>query len=329
MATSRVRPNRNTSTLALSGAAAVAVLLPTPSAHAISARYRLQVVRAEGAANCAATATLEREVSQRLGRNPFAEDGERGIEIVMERTETSWRARLYLRIDPSEADAARVLESDAADCAELGKSVALAVSLAIAPELPPLEPKPEPKAQLESPRATAPLPPPATWHGAASLRALWSPHLLPSSSAGAALAVTLRGDLFGASFGGIFYPESRLRRDGAALGFGISAGYASGCLWARTHSPEVWSCLGARVGVLHSVVYSPEPEHPGDRFWGAASTELGLRQALFGRAYVEGGAAAVFPLVRQRFLVDATSSPIYQQGAAVVEAFVGLGVRLD
>jgi hypothetical protein len=152
---------------------------------------------------------------------------------------------------------------------------------------------------------------------------------LPSGSPGAALSVTLRGELFGANFGGIFYPETKLLRDAQKVGFGISAGFLSGCLWARTHDPEVWSCLGAHLGALHAVVYAPEPEHPGDHFWGAASMELGLRQTLVSRLFVEGGAAAIFPLVRDRFLVDANTTPIYEQGPAVFEGFVGLGLRLD
>ncbi len=322
---SRLRPNPNPLRLAC----VLSLALTAPCARASGSKYSLQVVRAEGAASCPSGAVLERDVTQRLGRNPFANDGERGIELVLERSETGWRAKLYLRIDATESDAARVLESDAPDCSDLGKSVALAVALAIAPELPPLEPPPKPEPVICPPPPPPPPPPPATLHGAATLRGLWSPNLLPSSSPGAALSVALRGELLGASFGGIFYPEAKLERDGRKLGFGISAGFLSGCLWARTHDPEMWSCLGARVGALHAVVYTPEPVHPGDRLWSAASMELGLRQTLFGRLFVDAGAAAIFPLVRHRFLVDANSTPIYQQGPAVVEGFVGLGLRLD
>jgi hypothetical protein len=152
---------------------------------------------------------------------------------------------------------------------------------------------------------------------------------LPGTSAGASLAVSVRGSLLGASFGGLFFPENELRASGARLGFGISAGFVSGCLWARTSQPQLWSCLGGRVGVLHSVVYAPEPEHPGDKFWAAATSELGLRQQLFGRTFAEAGVAAIFPLLRHRFQIDAGRAPIYEQGAALAEAFVGLGLRLD
>lgn len=328
MARSRLRPNSNLLTMACTLALALGVSRALASSPKSGSKYRLQVVRAEGAASCPSGAVLEQDVTQRLGRSPFADDGERGIELVFERSETGWRAKLYLRIDATESDAARVLESDAADCSELGKSVALAIALAIAPELPPLEPKPPPE-PVVCPPPPPPPPPPSTLHGAATLRGLWSPNLLPSSSPGAALSVTLRGELFGANFGGVFYPEAKLQRDAQKLGFGITAGFLSGCLWARTHEPEVWSCIGARVGAVHAVVYAPEPVHPGDRFWSAASMELGLRQTLVSRLFVEGGAAAIFPLVRHRFFVDANTAPIYEQGPAVVEGFVGLGLRLD
>jgi hypothetical protein len=302
------------------------------SALADDSRYRLQVVRAEGAGSCPAASAIESDVSQRLGRSPFSETGERGIEVVLTRLETRWQAKLYLRVDPNAGDSARVLESDAETCADLGKSVTLAVALAIAPDLPPL-PKPEPEPEPECPPAPSIVAPPplprASLHGEASLRALVAPHLLPNTSFGTAISVSVRGELFGAAFGGIFYPEGEVESAGARLGFGISAGFASGCLWARVQDPQVWSCIGARVGALHSVVYSPRPAQPGDRFWWAASSELGIRQHLVDRLFVELGAAAVFPLVRHRFVVDSGSTPAYEQGPAMVEGFAGFGLRLD
>jgi hypothetical protein len=311
------------------GGCLLAALCASRSALAAGSSYRLQVVRADGAGSCASASQVERDVSQRLGRNPFSDEGERGIDIVLARTETKWVAKLYLRIDASDADAARVIESDALDCSELGKSVTLAVALAIAPDLPPTpEPRVEPACPPSAPASVAP-PPKPTLHGAAALRLLYSPNLLPTSGVGTSLSVTLRGELVGANFGGIFYPESKLQTEGARLGFGVSTAFASGCLWARTHDPQVWSCIGARVGALHSVVYNPRPEQPGDHFWWAASSELGVRQHLFSRVFLEAGAAAVFPLLRHRFQVDASSSPVYEQGPAVVEGFLGLGLRLD
>jgi len=304
--------------------------MPRP-AHALEtgSSYRLQVVRADGAGSCPSAAQIERDVTQRLGRNPFSVEGERGIDVLLSRTETQWVAKLYLRIDASDSDAARSIVSDAPDCLELGKSVALAVALAIAPELPP-KPEPPPEPVCPPPAPVAPPPPvKPSLHGAASLRLLYSPNLLPTGSLGASLSVTLRGELVGANFGGIFYPESQLRTAEAHLGFGVSAAFASGCLWARVQDPQVWSCIGARVGALHAAVYSPVPERPGDHFWWAASSELGIRQHLLGRAFLELGAAAVFPLLRHRFQVDASSSPVYEQGPAVVEGFVGMGLRLD
>jgi hypothetical protein len=44
---------------------------------------------------------------------------------------------------------------------------------------------------------------------------------------------------------------------------------------------------------------------------------------------LEAGAAAVFPFVRHRFQVDAATTPAYEQGLAVVEGFLGFGLRLD
>jgi hypothetical protein len=325
---SRLTLNRSTF---VGGCLLVALCAPR-SLLAAGASYRLQVVRADGAGSCASASVIERDVSQRLGRNPFSDEGERGIDIVLSRTETKWVAKLYLRVDTSDADAARVIESDALDCSELGKSVTLAVALAIAPDLPPApEPRVDPPCPPPLPPVLPPPPPPSrpTLHGAAALRLLYSPNLLPTSGVGTSLSVTLHGELVGANFGAIFYPERELRTADARLGFGVSAAFASGCLWARTQDPQVWSCIGARVGALHATVYSPRPEQPGDHFWWAASSELGVRQHFFRRLFVEAGALAVFPLLRHRFRVDASSSPVYEQGPAVVEGFLGLGLHLD
>jgi hypothetical protein len=331
-----LRPNR----IAVWSACAVTTCGAPCSAAASGSTYRLQVVRAEGAGSCPSALVIERDVSQRLHRRPFSDASERSIDVVLERGDGKWLAKLYLRVEPSDSDAVRSIESDAADCAELGKAVALAVALAIAPELP-AEPEPQPKPQVACPPArVVPPPPKASLHGAASLRLLFSPNLLPHRSFGSALSVSLHGDLVGANFGGFFYPESELRQAGAHLGFGVSAAFASGCLWARTKEPQVWSCIGARVGALHSVVYAPEPERPGDHVWWAAYSELGLRQQLLGRLFVDVGVAAVFPLLRQRFEVEAsppagaTGTPtvtrlVYEQGPAVVEGFLGLGLHLD
>lgn len=313
-------------------ACAGALVAAAPGARAEAAGYRLELVRAEGTGSCPSASALELDVTQRLGRNPFSASAEHGIEIVLEREGSTWRARLYLRVDDSNEDHARVLESQAPDCSELGKSVALAVALALGLELPPAPPPPPPPEEPACPPPAPPAPPRSSLHGAASLRAVLSPHLLPSATAGASLSVTLRGDLFGIHVGGSFYPQSTLESAGARLGFGLSTASLSGCLWARQQDPQLWSCLGAQLGALHTVVYSPEPSNPGDRLWSAASSELGVRQTLVGRAFVEAGATAIFPFVRHRFAVaspEGTSRVAFEQRGAIVEAFLGFGLRVD
>lgn len=313
---------------------ASALFVASPPAPAQTAAYRLELVRAEGTGSCPTARELERDVAQRLGRDPFSEAAERSIEVVLERDSSKWRARLYLRVDDSNEDAARVIESDASECAGLGKSVALAVALALAPDLPPAPPPAPPPKNVSAPPPPPPAPPArGTWHGAVALRASVSPNLLPRSAVGAALSVTLRGDLLGANAGALFYPERRFETGEGSFGFGLSAGFLSGCLWPREREPQLWSCLGAQVGALHTVVYAPLPATPGDRPWLAASSELGVRQSLFGRLFVEGGAAALFPFVRHRFAVGAEDGGerriAYEQQGVIVEGFVGLGLRLD
>jgi hypothetical protein len=320
---------------------ASALLVAAPTVCAEESGYRLQLVRAEGTGSCPTASALEQDVTQRLGRNPFSATAEHGIEIVLERDASKWRARLYLRIADGQEDSARVLESDAADCSELGRAVTLAVALALAPELPASPPQTSPELPASPPLevASEPIAPPVeppqprSLHGAAALRALGSPNLLPRAAFGAALSVTVRGELIGLHLGAAFYPQQELERDGARLAFGLSSAQLAGCLWARRSDPELWSCIGAQVGALHTVVYSPQPTSPGDRVWAAASSELGLRQGLGERLFVEAGATGIFPFVRNRFAIGGglgdSARVVFEQRGAIVEGFAGLGFRLD
>jgi len=150
-----------------------------------AAPHRLELVRAEGAAVCAPAAAVARDVVARLGRDPFAADGERAFEVVLSRSESTWQAMIYLRVDGAEDDAVRLIESDAPDCEELVKSVALAIALAIAPDAPaprppapPPPPPPPPRVPVAAREAPAPkLPPVTPLHAGFSLRALASPNL--------------------------------------------------------------------------------------------------------------------------------------------------------
>ena len=70
-AASRPRPIRNN----LGYACSLALLLAPSDLLAAKATYRLQLVRAEGAGSCPSAAQIERDVSERLRRDPFRCEG--------------------------------------------------------------------------------------------------------------------------------------------------------------------------------------------------------------------------------------------------------------
>lgn len=120
----------------LSGAAllAAALVLPSPSAAQQVGRFRFAWARDEGAGRCPDGPAIAREVTRRLGRDPFVTDGAPSIEAAVQRRDGRWVARLVVR----DADDARVgvreFISEAADCGPIASAVTLGTLLSIDPE---------------------------------------------------------------------------------------------------------------------------------------------------------------------------------------------------
>ena len=95
---------------------------------------RLIYARGKGAESCRDEESIRKEVSARLGYDPFFVWAERTIVTQTERQERGFRATVQLLDDKGMVRGSRVLKSNASECTELVKSVALAISIGVDPE---------------------------------------------------------------------------------------------------------------------------------------------------------------------------------------------------
>ena len=120
----------------LSWITALAGALAATSARAASpAPARLEWIRGESAESCPSGAWAAAEVRRRLGRDPFSIDGERSIEVTLQRTRGGWKGEVRDRPSSSAAAASRAFTSADPSCAPLAEALALAVTLTLDPEL--------------------------------------------------------------------------------------------------------------------------------------------------------------------------------------------------
>jgi hypothetical protein len=322
-------------------AALPALLLARAAIAAPPPVVRLSLVRAEGADTCADVVALEAAVSDRLGRNPFAADASRDIEVVVSREPRRWTAGVFVREGTGALVGTRRLESNEESCAAILEPTALAIALSIDPEAalrsptavprppaPPLPPAPPP---APSPPPVAPAPSPV--HGAQEAirvtgRFLTAFGLLPSVAPGFALAAEGRlAPRFTLAGAVEVFPETRTA-DGA-FGFGQSDALVAGCaLPVASPHFELALCADARGGVIHAVVYTLEPTTPGDRPWLAVGGSGEVRFCLLSWLFT-ASASALAPLAWYRFRIETRppSEWVFRQGQPSGMASVGFGRR--
>jgi len=118
---------------------------------------RLDYARGQGTTECPEEAELQSIVAARLGYDPFSVDGESTLRVTITRTGRGLRGQIRLE-NPSRGNlGARAIESTGADCTELAKAMALAISIAV-----------EPLRALEAAPSGAHAPTPAPSHADAS-----------------------------------------------------------------------------------------------------------------------------------------------------------------
>lgn len=313
------------------------VLTAPPSALAQeTGRFRFAWARDESAEHCPDGPTIAREVTRRLGRDPFVTDDAPSIEASVRRDGPRWTAHLVVR-DASDASlGVREFTSDAPDCGPIAAAITLGVALSIDPAAalrpppPPTTPPSPPSPPPAPPRVI--LPPETPWSRRAgvSLRALGALGLLPSVSPGVALSA--EGPIVGRlrwSVALLYLPDSGLVTSRGSFAFGLVAAQLGPCLdlW-RPPRASLTGCVGVELGALRSVVLRGDPSTVGERPWVALSAGLRLRARLLGPLAGELGVEAVAPLVRDRFFEGGPArDTAFQQGPLAGVAFAGLGIQ--
>jgi hypothetical protein len=149
------------SNIAFAAAIVFASILEVAAAHADTERTAsLSWVALPGAEACAGAASLAREVEERLHRRALFSASEADVSIegrVEPVPSGGWHAVVELRDRRGVLLGTRTLDGVGTDCAELRKSVALAVALMIDPEAA-LHPAPPAPSEAAAPLATASAP---------------------------------------------------------------------------------------------------------------------------------------------------------------------------
>lgn len=124
---------------------ATCVLLIATSVHAesqLATGVRLSFVRADGAADCVTANDLERELTRRMGRDPFAGAARQWVEGFIERRDEYFEVQLFERDAEGKTLGNRRLRERAKDCHTLDDAIVLSIALIIDPDarLAPVEP---------------------------------------------------------------------------------------------------------------------------------------------------------------------------------------------
>jgi hypothetical protein len=311
-------------------AAVVCLCTGTAEADPPLLTARLVWMRADGADGCPGASALEQAVALRLGRMPFAQDAPRTIEAIVTRDGTGWTARIYVRSSERIASGTRdALRGDT--CTSIFQAVSLAIASILDPDIPSvsdpesdLSTPPNPQGARPCPSAA---PPRLPLLEGFIVRVVGSAGLLPQIAPGVGFATTGRiGRTLRWSAGMTWFPEIAQEPD-RGLSFGWTAGHAAMC---GAVSPGArWTvalCGGGAVGAIHSVVHRLVPVRSGDQPWVGLNASGWIRFRIVSVLHVEVGAEALFPLTRQRFVIESSGELIFQQSPAIGMASFGVGV---
>ncbi len=291
---------------------------------------RLSWVRAEGADACPAVDVVAAQVVQLLGRDPFRARASQEVEVLVERVDDRWRARLYLRAEDHSLTGTREIVDEGSNCEALATAVALAVALGVDPTTRPPPPPAAPPVPV-APRPTRPVRRPAgpSAPGADVALGLYAQlGLVPGSTFGVDLSAGLwsRGS-FQLRVGGFFLPEVRTLRPGGAVAFGATAFSLAGCFdVARGARASFAACATVAAGAAHAVAVDLPAAAPTQRGWigAGASARLGVRVA--GPLFVEARFDAIALPLRVRFDFQDVAEPAFEQSVIALGGFVGLGL---
>ncbi len=295
----------------------------------VPATVRLAWVRGAEADACPDGAWLRDEVTRRLRRDPFDDDGPRSIEAVVDRVGPGWRAVLRVRDREGALLGERTLTREGDRCEPIVEASALAIALAVDPDatIEEMPRAPVPRVPTRRPRrpAAPPRPParPVSFGIQGGVVVGLTPSVAPAAGFGVAVELSplwsLRGhvDLAPA-----------LASDDPRFAFGFTRAAALGCVDpARGDSLRLSLCAGASGAVIHAAARDVFAREAGDRLWLGATAAARIQWNPSPRWYVGLRAEASVAVLRARYQFNPDASEIYAQPLLSGGGGVEVGVR--
>lgn len=310
---------------ALTGASLPAAVRGDP----VPATARLSWVRGADADACPDEEWLRDEVTRRLRRDPFDDDGPRSIEAVVERTPDGWRAVLRVRDRGGALLGERTLTREGDRCETVVEASALAVALAVDPDAvideTPRAPTPAPR--VRRPRRPVPPQPPPSRPVSFAVQGGVVVGMTPSVSPVAGFAVGVELSPLWSLRGHVDLAPT-LASDDPRFAFGFTRATALGCVDpVRGASLALSLCAGASGAVIHAAARDVFALEAGDRLWLGAAAAARLQWSPSPRWYVGLRAEASVAVLRSSFRFNPDASEIYVQSAAAGGGALELGLR--
>lgn len=317
---------------------ALAALTTSLHAASVDAAVRFDLVRDDGAERCADGAEVQREVSRRLGSDPFGAAPDRFIDATLSRTHDTWTARVRIRDLAGDPLGARTLTSDAPTCGPLTEALSLALVLLIDPTAdlasppppppPATPPPPDPAPPASAPPAPAPR---APRRGVVfvGLRALASWGVVPSVSPGVALRAEFAlSRRWRARVEGRWLAESALTQ-AEVWRFGVTSAHAGVCVAPVAGDALALDvCAALAVGAMRVSIDGASTMRTGDHPWAAVEAGPRLRWRPARWIELDADVTAGAALVRRAFGVVGEPTARFEPGAVSLSAGVGAAVAL-
>lgn len=297
----------------------------------VPATVRLAWVRGADADACPDGAWLRDEVTRRLRRDPFDDEGPRSIEAVVDRTEGGWRAVLRVRDRWGALLGERTLTREGDRCEPIVEASALAVALAVDPDAvideTPRPTTPAPRPARRPRRPIAPPPPPApsmtvAFGAQGGVAFGLTPSAAPVVGFGVAVELSpvwsLRGhaDL-----------APSLASDDPHFAFGFTRLVGLGCVDPVSGTFGVSLCLGGSGAVIHAAARDVYAREAGDRIWLGATAAARVQWNPSRRFFVGLRADLSVAVLRASFQFSPDGSAIYEQPVASGGGAVEVGLR--
>lgn len=333
-----VRPGAVTASIAI----AIAIALATRSSSAEPEERRTARLHFEAPDACPDEAALSRDVSARLGYEPFRADGATGVRVVVSRAQQRFHGRIDL-FDAADRPTGRRDLPDETDCAEIVRAASFAVALAIDPvraqvTRPPAVAKPAPAPApaapasrvhevVAPPRAEEPLSippsasPPLSVYVGAGVRS--SALRVPSAGLGGGVfvgvgqrgwSITLEGQADA--------PLGETREGALAVEASLASAIVAGCL----HAEPMRFCLLGELGAMQGSGLGADVTKRDTTLLGAAGARVAahvfLTKSLFLRPHVD----ALAPITRTTLRIGDRS--LWTTPSVGVALGMGFGVTL-